>query len=335
MKLGLITLGGTISMTSAADGPVRPTQGGSRLTADIKDFNGPDLMVEDLERLGSPQITLSMVGRVLHAADRLVRGGATGVVISQGTDTLEETSYLLDLVWDRPEPLVVTGAMRPSDAPGADGPANLRDALLVAGHAGSRGLGVLVCLGSQVHLARRVHKSDANAPDAFTSPSWGPLARVSESVVVGLPTTVPREVLPRPAVWSEDIRIPVLWSALDDEGAAASSLVGLPSGDPREPRGVVVGAMGSGHLPVRLLEELAPLPERGTPVVCATRCGSGTTTSSSYGYPGSEGDLRRRGFIAAGWLPPLKSRLLLHVLLTNGSDLAEIRDAFARRGGQP
>lgn len=335
MTLGLITLGGTISMTSIAGGPARPTQSGSRLASRLGEAFGADLTVVDLQRIGSPQIRLPMVGELLEAADRLVAGGADGVVVTQGTDTLEETSFLADLVWEHDQPLVFTGAMRPSDAPGADGPANLRDALTLAGDPAAGGLGVLVCLGARIHSARRVRKTDANAPDAFRSPGWGALARIAENGVVGLPAPSGRAVLPRPSSWSGDLRIPVLWSALDDEGDAAALLAGVPADSPRAPRGVVVGTMGSGHLPVRMLEALSPLAARGVPVVSATRCGAGTTTSGAYGYPGSERDVLAHGLIAAGWLAPLQARLLLHVLLADGYGPDDIRREFAGRGARP
>lgn len=149
MTLGLITLGGTISMTSEAGAPASPTQSGSALVDGLGGVVGQDIIVVDLARIGSPQITMSFVGEILKSAASLVDDGVSGVVVSQGTDTLEETSYLVDLVWDEDMPVVFTGAMRASDVLGADGPANLRDSLLVAADPRARGRGVLVCLGGE------------------------------------------------------------------------------------------------------------------------------------------------------------------------------------------
>src|SRR4051812_40439032 len=105
---------------------------------------------------------------------------ADGVVVVQGTDTIEETAYLLDLYWDRPEPLVVTGAMRSAGAPGADGPANLLGAVTVAGSAASRDRGVLVVLNDEVHAAARMRKTDTMLVQAFGSAPFGPVGRVHE-----------------------------------------------------------------------------------------------------------------------------------------------------------
>src|SRR5215217_608995 len=103
---------------------------------------------------------------------------ADGIVVVQGTDTIEETAYLLDLLWDRPEPLVVTGAMRPPAAAGADGPANLLAAAVVAAAPASRDRGALVVVNDEVHAAARVRKTDTVAMHAFGSGAFGPVGRV-------------------------------------------------------------------------------------------------------------------------------------------------------------
>src|SRR5690606_38763725 len=128
----------------------------------------------------SPSVEVADVLAALAWARAQVDGGAAGVVVTHGTDTLEETAYLLDLLWDRAEPLVVTGAMRQADVPSTDAPANLLAAARVALDPEARGRGVLVVLDDAVHLAARVTKESSTALDAFVSPGTGPVGRLHE-----------------------------------------------------------------------------------------------------------------------------------------------------------
>ncbi|MBB6334508.1 asparaginase [Schaalia hyovaginalis] len=321
------TTGGTISMSSAhPDGPATPTINGEDLAAPLA------LWADDLEirsrtllRVGSPQLRLAHVLEVLSFAESSVDEGACGVVIVQGTDTLEEVAYLLDLLWSRDEPLVVTGAMRASDDAGAEGMGNLLAAVRVASDERMRAIGVLAVLNDEAHLASLVTKVDANALAAFRSASWGPVAKFVEGRVVSAYRPLDR-MAPLPLPDKSEPRIPIIMAALDDDGELLRAAIST------RPRGIVVSAMGSGHVPVPMADAAEEAVRAGIPVVFASRTGGGTTTRNSYGYPGSEVDLLRRGLIGAGWLDARKSRLLLHLLVAKGASSEKIAAEFTARG---
>lgn len=321
------TTGGTISMaSSAADGPAIPAVDGEDLAAPLAMWaDDLDIRSKTLLRVGSPQLTIANVLEVLHFAESAVDEGACGAVIVQGTDTLEEVAYLLDLLWSRDEPLVVTGAMRASDDAGAEGMGNLLAAVRVASDERMRGMGVLAVLNDEAHMASLVTKVDANALAAFRSASWGPVAKFVEGRVVSAYRPLSRmSTLPVPD--GAEPRIPIIMAALDDDGELLRAAIAT------QPRGIVLSAMGSGHVPVPMADAAEEAVRAGIPLVFASRTGGGTTTRNSYGYPGSEVDLLNRGLIGAGWLDARKSRLLLHVLLAAGMDAEGVAREFHRRG---
>lgn len=324
----IFSLGGTISMTAETPGgPVLPTLAADDLTPTLGRYlPGFEIHSRTLAKLGSPQLQIGHVRQALDAARDAVAAGAQGVVIVQGTDTLEETAYLLDLWWELPEPLVLTGAMRYADDAGAEGLGNLVAAVRVAAEPRLRDNGVLVVMNDEVHLAEQVVKQDANSLQAFTSGSWGQIARLLEGRVhIAYRRSQRFAPLPLPARDDEQVRVPIVMAGIADDGALLDAAIAT------EPRGIVIAAMGSGHVPVAMAEAAGRAVAAGIPVVFASRTGGGSTTRSSYGYPGSEVDLLNRGLIGAGWLDACKSRLLLYALLAGGASTAEVRGEFEHR----
>ena len=192
----------------------------------------------------SAHLTLDDQLRICREARDAARRGM-GVVVTHGTDTLEETAMLCDVLHDAEAPIVFTGAIRPASAPGADGPANLGDAVSVAASEAAAGMGVLVCFGGEIHHARCVRKTDTTSLVAFSSPQTGPLGRVTE----GHPThLVARAAQPatRPARPGQ-ARGGRPHRGGDDGSLAQAALA-------TEPDGAVIGTLGAGHLAVELLE---------------------------------------------------------------------------------
>lgn len=265
---------------------------------------------------------LAAAARAREAVDR----GAAGAVITQGTDTLEETSYLLDLVWDRSAPLVVTGAMRSPAHPGADGPANLLGAVLAAIADECRELGCLVVMNDQIHAAREVQKRHSSNPAAFASPNAGPIGYVSERSVrvVAVPN---RARLLMPSTPSEDASVALVEIGFDDDGALLSHCAN------GRYDGIVVAALGAGHLP-KLASARAIEAAAGMPVILASRTGAGDVFSATYDFEGSERHLLASGLISAGSLAPRKARVLLTMLLRAGADRRVIEVAFQHLGGR-
>ncbi|MDN5820222.1 MAG: asparaginase domain-containing protein, partial [Brachybacterium sp.] len=239
------------------------------------------------------------------------------------TDTLEETAFLLERYWDRDAPLVVTGAMRPASDLGADGPANLRDAMRTATAPSARGLGVLVVFDGHAHLADPVTKASSRSLSAFVSDPSGPLAIIEQDDLRLLHRPLPRTVRLPGSPPDRFPAVPVLAAGLDEDLALLDHL------PPEQLRGLVIAGVGMGHVSPTAMPRLRRLLGGGIPVVVASRTRSGGTSTHHYAYPGSEVDLLEAGATMAGLLPAAKARLLLQALLATGAGPEQIREAFS------
>ncbi|MFI1680379.1 asparaginase [Streptomyces sp. NPDC020607] len=314
--VSVFTLGGTIS---AQGGGSSPRLSGARILASLGAVPpGVEVEVHDVRRLPSSSLSVEDVADLAERVDAATAEGH-GVVVVQGTDTLEETAFLLDLACARRAPVVVTGAMRRPDLPGADGPANLAAAVAVAADPGCAGLGVVAVLADEIHAARHVRKTHTTSVATFASPGAGPLGRVVE----GRPRILLRPARPvtdRPLSLPGTTRVALVTLALGDRGELLEAV------DERF-GGLVVAAFGAGHVPTWLVDPLADLAAR-MPVVLASRTGAGPLLSETYKGPGSEYDMLGRGLLSAGPLDAPKARLLLHALLADGADHTQVTDAF-------
>jgi len=316
-------LGGTIAMTAAPGGGLAPALSAGDLVAAVPGLAALRLELELVDAANAPSASLRPADIVAlsRRIGALLAAGADGVVVTQGTDTLEECAYLLDLLHQRPEPVVVTGAMRHPLLAGADGPANVLAALTVAADPAARGRGVLVAFADEIHAASRVRKGHSTSVAAFGSATGGPVGQLVEGRARFLAGATDRVVLPLPA-GSALPRVPLIVAALGadepDRDLAAD--------------GLVVAAFGAGHLPQWWAEPLAELAAR-MPVVLASRTLAGPVLTDTYGFPGSERDLIERDLIPAGFLDPAKARILLLTVLAGGGDRQRVRAAFAAAGG--
>lgn len=320
------SLGGTITMTPSSPGEgVLPRLRAEDLLAAVPELDQiADITAETLMVVPGASLSFADALAALDWATDAVDAGADGVVLVQGTDTLEETAYLLDLFWDRPHPLVLTGAMRTPFTPGADGPGNLYAAVLTAGSPLSRHAGVVAVMNNEVHAANRVRKSHATGVGAFTSPNFGPLGYVHEGMLVydsGFRRVPP---LNRPQTVPQT-RVALLETCLDDDGR----LIQLSLRDGYD--GVIVSALGAGHVSSAVADAMEAAAKH-VPVVFASRTGAGATLTRTYGFPGSELDLIRRGAVSAGLLDARKARLLLWALLATGEAAGGVAEEFEGRG---
>lgn len=308
--------GGAVPALSAAD-LLASVPGIARL--------GLEITHHEVRRVPGAALTVDDVAELAVMISREAAVGMIGAVVVQGTDTIEETAFLLDLLHPGEAPVVVTGAMRHAGMDGADGPANLLAAVITAASRFARGLGCLVVLADEIHAARYVRKAHSTSVAAFISPSAGPLGCVAEGEVV--PFTRPLGRL-APALASLGVAAPLARSAriglltmsLGDDGELLRAAAGRVDG-------MVIAGFGVGHVPPGLVPDAEALA-RTVPVVLASRAGAGPVLREMYGFPGSERDLLSRGLISAGTLDPLKARLLLHVVLASGLGRADAAAAF-------
>lgn len=271
-----------------------------------------------LRQMPSASFSFADLVEVASEIDIALANGVDGVVVTQGTDNIEETSFAIELLVPSARPIVVTGAMRNPSLDGADGLANVRAAVAVAASPLVEGMGTLVVMNDEIHAARFVRKMHGSSLSAFSSPVAGPLGVVVEgrvhlfARVGGLSLERPQGDVPPVAL---------VRCALGDDGRVLSSLPGLGY------RGLVLEGFGGGHVPMSMVESLAQLAIT-MPVVLASRTGAGVVLNFTYGFAGSEIDLLKRGLIAAGALDGLKARVALSLALASSNDRDEVESRF-------
>jgi L-asparaginase len=325
-RVAVIGLGGTIAMTDTAGGGVVPALSVEQLVAAVPGLADCGIGVEvvDFRRVSGASLTFDDLSALADEVRDRCAAGFDGIVITQGTDTIEETSYYLDLRHAALQPVVMTGAMRNPTLAGADGPGNLLAAIQTAADPAVRGLGCLVVFADEIHSARRVRKTHATSGSTFKSPNGGPLGYLVE----GRPQLVnqPADRGLVPVVSSDsDVCVGVVTASLGDDGRLLRTLA-------NQLDGLVVAAFGAGHVPVTWVSTLEQIAAR-IPVVLCSRIGAGSVLSRTYAFPGSERDLLSRGLIRAGFLDAFKARILLHGLLIAEADSKTIAAAFAAAGG--
>ncbi len=303
----VLTTGGTIAMQQdAAAGGAVPALGAADFDAALPD-GLPQLRLEELVNLPSSHFTLATLSAIRERVAALVaQPDVTGVVVTHGTDTLEETAYLLDLTVPGAKPIVLTGAMRTVSDVGYEGYANLAAGVRVAAAPQARGLGALVVFNDEIHAARRVTKMHTLSPATFQSPGWGPVGRVEGDAVI-VERRMERRVLPWRGL---EPRVALLKLALGMDAAPLEDALA------RNVRGLVIEALGGGRVPPWWLPVIERALAQGTKVMIASRCPSGRVWDS-YGYPGAYHTLADLGCSFAEGLNGQKARIELMVTLAD------------------
>jgi L-asparaginase len=320
-EVTVLAAGGTIAMTGR-DGATPRLDADALVAAVPALADVPGLRARTLGGWPGVHVTAADALEIARAAVAEAAGGR-GVVVTHGTDTLEETAVLCDLLHGGDAPIVVTGAIRPASSPGADGPANLLDAVRAAGAAATAGAGAIVAFAGELHAARAVRKSDSVSPRAFSSPGRGPIGHVVEDHVEVRWTPGWRRPVPCAQL---DARVEIVTAALGSDGALVQAALAAGAD------GLVAVLLGAGHAPPPFLAACAAAAAR-VPVVACVRPEAGAILRSTYGFEGAERDVRAAGMILAPDLSPAAARITLMACLGAGYSRVATASAFAPAGG--
>ena len=313
-KVHLLATGGTIA------GGRGGALGAGELASLVSDLSSvAEVSVEDYSNIGSSRMTPELQFRLAQRVRTLFqeRGDLAGIVITHGTDSLEETAFLVDLVIPPGKPVVFAAAQRPPRDSDTDGPRNLLNAVRIAAHPGTSGLGVLVTLNDEIHAARDVRKTHAVALNAFVSPWVGPIGQVDSGHVYLYHRPARLLTIDAPAI-EPRVDLVTLYAGSDGSAIRRAAESGM--------RGIVVEVFGRGNLPPEAMEAVSEAREKGVVVVFTTRTGGGRVELGE--------DAKRAGVLSAEDLDGLKARIVLVVALGAGADAGEMTSYFRRLAGE-
>jgi L-asparaginase len=309
-SIRLVAMGGTIAFASGQDG-AEPAFDGSALARTVA-TDGIELEPVDLARMSSIGLRDHHLLALARLVEDTIEDGSAGVIVTHGTDTLEETAYFLALTcqWGR-IPIVLTGAMRHNGDAASDGPSNLRAAVAVVRSSEAARVGPVVVMADEIHTARFVTKYHAARIAAFRSPANGPIGHVLE----GEATIWYRPAYTDHLARIDGERLPRVEIVTTSLAASPDALQAVID---TVPDGLVIEGFGGGHVGPEFLDALASARHRGIPTIVTSRCADGTTLRRTYAVPGTEIDLQQRGAVMAGALSAIKARLRLAVAIAAG-----------------
>lgn len=321
-RILVLGTGGTIAGAGAQATGAAYRPGGLALNALIGDLAalglGAALEGREIARIGSQDMGFAE-WQALHAACSAAMDdpAVSGVIITHGTDTAEETAFLLDLTLPTTKPVVLVGAMRPADAVGTDGMRNFANAVRVASDSQAAGRGVMLVMGDAVLAARDARKAATSSIDAFKSFPRGPLARVTPSSLDWFGPAHRTAEAARYAFPQALPRLAILTAGAGMDDQPVTALLGIGC------KGIVLAGMGQGNAPASVIAALAEAAASGVPVVRSTRVDEGIVDRNV------EVDDDALGLVAARALGPAKARVLLMVLVANGiTDAQAVQAAF-------
>ena len=320
-KVVVLTTGGTIAMKydAATDGLV-PAVSGADLVEAVPALGGvAEVEVVEFSNVPSGHITPQMMFELAKRIDaQAARADVAGIVVTHGTDTLEETAYLLDLTVRTDKPVCVTGAMRGASQTSPDGPGNILAAVMTAASEEAIGQGVLVVLNDEIHAALEVTKTHATSPRTFASPFWGPIGHVYFDRVYIKRHSLKLQKL-QPAALVDDVHL--IKTAAGMDGFFFDCLI------EKQAKGIVVEALGCGNVPPAVKDGIERARKAGIPVVLATRVHAGRVVPA-YSYLGSAQSMKESKLILAGELNGQKARIKLMLALGLTSDIDKLAAYF-------
>lgn len=322
-KVAIIFTGGTISMKVDprihAAIPALSSEEILAMVTNIENFT--DIEIINFGNYPSPHITPDMMMDLSRLVKRTIsRDDITGVVVTHGTDTLEETAYLLDLTLNSKKPIIIAGAMRNSSELGYDGSSNLSAAICTAISCKSKGKGVLVVMNNEVNAASEVTKTNTLSLDTFKSPEFGPLGVVDNDEVIYY-----RDIISKEFIDTDRIEKKVL--LLKSAPGIGSDIINycIDCGY----KGIVIEGLGRGNVPPSMVDGILNSISKNIPVVLVSRCPTGRVLDT-YGYEGGGKHLRQLGVIFGGNLPGQKARIKLMLSLGMTDDMETIRNIFEK-----
>ena len=320
-KIAIIFNGGTISMKIdekiKAAVPSLSADEIKSMIPGVEDY--AEIEAYTFSSMPSPHMTLETMLKLSKFTTELVeRDDIDGVVITHGTDTLEETAYLLDLTVKTKKPVVVTGAMRSGSELGYDGPFNLATSICTAISDEAVGRGVLVCFNGELNSASEVTKANSMALNAFRTPNFGPIGIVDNDNVIFYRDA---NHLEKYDVSKIEKQVALIKCVVDMDSSYIDYLIEKGYG------GIVIEALGRGNVPPKMVEGIKKAIELEIPVVVVSRCFEGRVFES-YGYEGGGKQLKNLGIIFGDTLPGQKARIKLILAINSGMNIHEVARVF-------
>ena len=320
-KIAIIFNGGTISMKIdekiKAAVPSLSAEEIMSMIPGVEDY--AEIEAYTFSSMPSPHMTLETMLKLSKFTTELVeREDIDGVVITHGTDTLEETAYLLDLTVRTKKPVVVTGAMRSGSELGYDGPFNLANSICTAISDEAVGRGVLVCFNGELNSASEVTKANSMALNAFRTPNFGPIGIVDNDNVIFYRDA---NHLEKYDVSKIEKQVALIKCVVDMDSSYIDYLIEKGCG------GIVIEALGGGNVPPKMVDGIKKATELNIPVVVVSRCFEGRVFES-YGYEGGGKQLKDLGVIFGDTLPGQKARIKLILAINSGMNIHEVARAF-------
>ncbi|MDG2977363.1 asparaginase [Latilactobacillus curvatus] len=315
-KILVLHTGGTIAMSADEDGAVAPTD--QNPMAGFEKLFDNQLIIESEEfaNLPSPHITPAVMLNLKNRIQQAEEDGIDGVVVTHGTDTLEETAYFLDLTLPNNIPVVVTGAMRSSNEIGADGLHNLISAVWTAASDDAHDKGVLVVMNDEIHTARYVTKTHTTNVATFRTPTFGPIGLVSKHNANFFQELIRSEICDIKTL-VEPVYLLKVYAGMD---GTLFDAINQPN-----TKGLVIEALGAGNLPPATLPAVQALLDRKIPIVLVSRCFNGIA-EDVYDYQGGGVKLKQMGVTFCQGLNGPKARLKLQVGLSAGKTGAALKE---------
>lgn len=321
--VAIIFTGGTISMTiDPRIGAAIPTLSGEQIMSMVTNIDKlADIKVVNFSEIPGPHVTPEILMKLKKQVEELLADETiTGVVVTHGTDSLEETAYFLDLAIESEKPVIVVGAMRSSSELGYDGPSNLAAAVCTAVSEKARNKGVLIVLNNEVNTAFESTKTNTLSLGTFKSLTYGPLGVIDNDKLI-----IHRNITPGQHIKTDIIEsdVDLIKCVLGMDSKLLKFCVDSGS------KGIVIEAMGRGNIPPKMVEGVQYAIDKNIPVVIVSRCPAGRVLDT-YGYEGAGYALRKMGCIFGGELNGQKARIKLMLALGFTSNIDEIRNIFEK-----